>query len=151
MTEISNSASDFAFFHECNLKGGERTILIRINNSPSPDMGLNLPPYDQKSNRKSLDCRTNNEKFLTLKCELLFQMTKQSCPSLFTLTIGFIPISINKLPCVSDEKIYTISWCYLETSSWSITLFSMALCLPYRFFLCCTKTVSSREMKLSDF
>ena len=27
---------------------------------------------------------------LTFKCELLLQMTKQSYPSLFTLTIGFI-------------------------------------------------------------
>ena len=33
---------------------------------------------------------------LTLKCELLFQMTEQSYLSLFTMRIGFIPISIKR-------------------------------------------------------
>ena len=41
---------------------------------------------------------------LTLKCELLFQMTEQSYPSLFTLTIGFIPISIKRLLSNFDYK-----------------------------------------------
>ena len=41
---------------------------------------------------------------LTLKRELLFQMTKQSYPFLFTLTIGFIPISVKRLLCNFDYK-----------------------------------------------
>ena len=32
----------------------------------------------------------SNSLLLTLKCELLFQMTEQLYPSLFTLTIGFL-------------------------------------------------------------
>ena len=35
---------------------------------------------------------------LTLKCELLFQMTKQLYPSLFTLTIGFIVCNFDCKP-----------------------------------------------------
>ena len=50
---------------------------------------------------------SRSNSLLTLKCEQLFQMTKQ----LFTLTIGFIPISIKRLfrnfDCkpVSSEKL----------------------------------------------
>ena len=42
--------------------------------------------------------RSNN--LLTLKCELLFQMTKHSYPSLFTLTTGFV--------CNSDCKLMSL-------------------------------------------
>ena len=45
---------------------------------------------------------TDLNSLLTLKCELLFQMTEQSCLSLFTLTISFIPVSIKRLLCDSD-------------------------------------------------
>ena len=51
---------------------------------------------DHKSNTQQLNYRTNDENsrsnsLLTLKSELLFQMTEQSYPRLLTLTIGFIP------------------------------------------------------------
>ena len=45
---------------------------------------------------------SRSNSLLTLKCELLVQMTKQSYASLFTLTIGFIPISIKRLLCNFD-------------------------------------------------
>ena len=74
-----------------------------------PDTGSNLPPNDNKSNTKSLSYKTNDENFrsnslLTFECELLFQMTEQSYSSLFTLTIGFIQMSIKRLLCDFDHK-----------------------------------------------
>ena len=36
--------------------------------------------------------------------QALFQMTEQSYPSLFALTIGFIPMSIKRLLCDFDYK-----------------------------------------------
>ena len=74
-------------------------------------MGLNLSPHGHKSNTKPLSYRTKDENsrsnsLLTLKCELLFQTTEQSYSSLFTLTIGFIPMSIKRLlGDVSREKL----------------------------------------------
>ena len=67
-------------------------------------MGSNFPPYDHKSNMKPLSCRTNDEdsrsnSLLTLKCELLIQMTEQ-----FTPTIGFITISTERLLCDFDYE-----------------------------------------------
>ena len=48
---------------------------------------------------------SQSDSLLTLKCELLFQMIEQSCPSLLnTLTIGFIPISSKRLLCNIDYK-----------------------------------------------
>ena len=47
---------------------------------------------------------SRSNSLLTLKCELLFQMAEQSHPSLFTLTIGFIPISIKRIVCNLDYK-----------------------------------------------
>ena len=47
---------------------------------------------------------SQSNSLLTLKCELLFQMAEQSYPSLFTLTIGFIPISTERLFCDFDYK-----------------------------------------------
>ena len=96
-------------FHNCSLKGGKRTIFQRINNVASPDTGSNLPPNDYKSNTKPLSYRANDKNsrsnsLSTFKCELLFQMTKQSYSSLFTLTIGFIPMSIKRLLCDFDYK-----------------------------------------------
>ena len=56
------------------------------------------------SRRQTVSYRTNNENsrsnsLLTFKCELFIQMTEQSYSSLFTLTIGFIPMSIKRLLC----------------------------------------------------
>ena len=52
---------------------------------------------------------SQSNRLLILKCELLFQMTEQSYPSLYTLTIGFIPISVKRLlcnlDCVSSENL----------------------------------------------
>ena len=72
-------------------------------------MGSNLPPNDYKSSTKPLNYRTNDENSrsnssLAFKCELLFRMTEQSYSSLFTLTIGFIPMSIKRLLCDFDYK-----------------------------------------------
>ena len=72
-------------------------------------MGSDLSPYDHKSNTKPLSYRTNNENsqsnsLLTFKCQLLFQMTAQSYPSMFTLIIGFMPMSIKRLLCDFDYK-----------------------------------------------
>ena len=69
-------------------------------------MGSNLPPNDYKSNTKPLIYRTIDENsrsnsLLTFKYELLFQTTEQSY-SLFTLAVGFIPRSIERL---GSEKI----------------------------------------------
>ena len=74
-----------------------------------PDTGSDLSPNDYKSNTKPLSYRTNDgnsrlNSLLTFKCELLFQMTEQSYPSLFTLTIGFIPMSIKRLLGHFDYK-----------------------------------------------
>ena len=78
-----NSASDLEFFHNFSLKGGKRTMLYESIMLLFPDTGSNLPPYDHKSNTKPLSYRTNDENsrsnsLLTLKCELLFQITQQS-------------------------------------------------------------------------
>ena len=94
-------------FHNCSLKGGKRTIFYQISNLAFSDTGSNLLLYDHKSNIKPLSYRTNNENsrsnsLLTFKCELLFQMTVQLYLSLFTFTIGFIPMSIKRL--VFDYK-----------------------------------------------
>ena len=69
-----------------------------------PDTGSNLPPNDYKSNTKPLSYKANDENsrsnsLFTFKCELLFQMTEQSYSFLFTLIIGFIPMSIKRLTC----------------------------------------------------
>ena len=65
---------------------------------------------------KPISYRTNDENsrsnsLLTFKRELLFQMTQQSYSSFFTLTSGFIPMSIKRFLCdfeykpVSSEKL----------------------------------------------
>ena len=61
----------------------------------------------QTRNHQATEPTMKNSRFntlLALKCKLLFQMTEQSYPSLFTLTIGFIPISIKRLLCNLDYK-----------------------------------------------
>ena len=76
------------------------------------DKELNLSPYDHKSNTEPLSYKMNDKNsrsksLFILKCELLFQMTEQSYTSLFTLTIGFIPVISHKL-CImlSYSKFY---------------------------------------------
>ena len=64
-----------------------------------PDTGSNLRPNDYKSKTKPLSYKTNDENsrpnsLSIFKCELFIEMTEQSYSSLFTLTIGFIPMSI---------------------------------------------------------
>ena len=86
----------------------ESTSLNRIVADKSHRVIAALPD-DYKSNTKPLSYRTNDENsrsdnLLTFKCELLFQMTEQSYSSLFTLTIGFIPMSIKRLLCDFDYK-----------------------------------------------
>ena len=46
-----------------------------------------------------------SDSLLTFKCELLFQMTEQSYPSLFTMTIRFIQIAIKTLLCNFDSMV----------------------------------------------
>ena len=93
-----------------------------------PDTGSNLLLNDYKSNTKPLSYRTNDENsrsnsLLTFKCELFIQMTEQSYSSLLTLTIGFIPMSIERLLCDFDYrpmslvKISTGNQCCPETIS----------------------------------
>ena len=72
-------------------------------------MGSNLRPDDYKSNTKPLSYRPNDENsrsnsLWTFKCELFIKMTEQLYSSFFTLTIGFIPMSIKRLPCDFDYK-----------------------------------------------
>ena len=78
----------------------ENSILEQINDVAFAWHSIEFTPYDHKSNMKPLgyryrannkNCRSSNS-LLTFKCELLFQMTKQSYPSSFTLAIGFISI-----------------------------------------------------------
>ena len=111
-------ATDFIFynlhfrrriFHSCSLKSRKKTIFCRINNVVFNDTGSNLLHNDYKPNRKPLSYRTNDEtsrsnSSLTFKCEMLFQMTEQSYFSLFTLTNGFIPMSIKRLLCDFEYK-----------------------------------------------
>ena len=69
-----------------------------------PDTGSNLPPYDHKSNTKPLSYdeammkNSRSNSLLTSKCKLLFQMAKQSYPSLFTLTVGFVVCNLDCKP-----------------------------------------------------
>ena len=73
-----------------------------------PDTGSNFPPYDHKPNTKPLSYKTKDENsrsnnLLTFKCEL-FQMTEQSYPSLLTLTVCSVPMSIKRFLCDFDCK-----------------------------------------------
>ena len=106
---IMNSASDSEFFHNCSLKGGKRTISEQTNNAAfSWHM---IEPPSLWSQVKSRTTKQQNQgwktwfnSLLSLKCGFLFQMLKQSYPSLFKLTAGFIPISIKRHLCNFDYK-----------------------------------------------
>ena len=69
---------------------------------------IDLPPYDHTTrNHQAIEPTMKNSRLnglMTLKCELFFQITEQSYLSLFTLTIGFILISVKRLLCNIDYE-----------------------------------------------
>ena len=61
----------------------------------------------QTRNHQAIEPTMKNSRLnglMILKCELLFQITEQSYLSLFTLTDGFILISIKRLLCNIDYE-----------------------------------------------
>ena len=115
----------FRIFHDCSLYGGQRTIWKWLNNVVSASSGIEPPTFwSEATEPTTKNCRSDS--LLTLKCKNMscfYQMTKQSCPSLFTLIIIIILISFKDFYVILIEslclwwKLNTGSQFYLDTVS----------------------------------